>query len=95
MEFENIKEWLDFHAGTYKRVTNTKQFDIGLSICEPYGFDGIPMIEGIDIAADTMGLRLRESKVDMEHFKFKYSFFYNGVKFYQLTEERLTRHECA
>lgn len=94
MEFENIKEWLDFHAETYKRVTNAKQFDIGLSICEPYGIDGVIMLEGIDIVADTMGLKLCETKVDMEHFKFEYSFSYNGVKFYQLTEKRLI-YECA
>lgn len=95
MKFANTKEWLDFHTETYKRATSARQFDIGISICSPYGSDGVTMLEGIDIVADTMGLKLCETKVDMEHFKFKYSFFYNGVKFYQLTEERLTRYECA
>ncbi len=97
MKFINIKEWLDFHAETYKHVNNAKQFDIGLSICSPYGAEGITLLAGIDTVAAAMGLKLCESKVDMEHFRFKYSFCYNGVKFYQLTEERLAgyENECA
>ncbi len=53
------------------------------------------MGEGVDYAAELLGLELKESLRDCLHFPYEYSFLYGGVKFKQLSKERLGKYAGA
>ena len=88
MKYKKIKEWLESLIKVYHKTKATAEFDAQICICEPFS-SGIHIYKGIEMVADVMGLALKEIKRDDAYIPYEYSFIYKGVKFFQITEERL------
>ena len=86
MEFVDVKNFLDWHVINLSKRTCMRHLDSSIRIMPPnryFQFDG-----GIEIVADIMGLPLIEDDMKNGNY-FVYYFVYEGIRFVQLSEERL------
>jgi len=88
MNFEDLKEWMNLQVSLFKSAGAARCFNDQIVACCPYG-RGIHIYCGLDIIADVLGLELKEKKTGDPQFEYEYTVFYDGVRFYQIEEERL------
>lgn len=88
MEYAEVKEWLDRLVQNYNELHELQEFNTSVSICT--GCDGVQLFKGIDIVADVMGFSLTEKDEEIGQFRYRYSFMYEGVEFFELFEERMS-----
>lgn len=86
MEFADVKNFLDWHVINLSKRTCMRHLDSNIRIVSPDRY--FQFNEGIEIVADIMGLHLIEDDKKNGDY-FVYYFVYEGVKFMQLSEERL------
>ncbi|MBO5282078.1 MAG: hypothetical protein J6B43_02960 [Lachnospiraceae bacterium] len=71
MEFEEIKEWLDWHVADIKERKEHRHFDNNIRTCYPG--DDIQMSKGIELVADILGAKLEERQQgDYRRLSFMY-----------------------
>lgn len=87
MEYAEVKEWLDRLVQNYNELKELKEFNTSVSICTA---SYVQIFKGIDIIADIMGFHLSEKDYETSEFRYEYSFMYEGIKFLELCEERMS-----
>ena len=90
MEY-GIREWLDSIVDSLEQQKSLREFNSGISICIPC--DSCLVREGIEIISDLIGLRLFHEEIKDGRWKYRYSFTYRGVNFYQYEENPLKTSE--
>nr|WP_300842340.1 hypothetical protein [uncultured Acetatifactor sp.] len=93
METLQTKEWLDLQIKILNERKASYKLNGSVRLYTPE--EDITMGEGVDYAAELLGLELKESLRDCLHFPYEYSFLYGGVKFKQLSKERLGKYAGA
>lgn len=80
MDYEEMKEWLDNIVRMNDKCRSTEWLNssVNVSMYSPT----IIVNKGIDIIADVMGFRLKETR-DEKYNQSTYSFEYGGVHFFQ------------
>jgi hypothetical protein len=88
MEYEVVKKWLDEKVDIFLEAT--KRDNLTSNICIRVSIDNKISVEGINIIADVMGLKLDEEPYvyEGETFYF-YTFVYRGVVFSECMVKRL------
>lgn len=87
MEYAEVKEWLDRLVQNYNELHELKLFNTSVSLCTA---SYVQLFKGIDIIADIMGFHLTEKDYETSEFRYEYSFMYEGIKFLELHEERMS-----
>lgn len=87
MEYTQVKEWMDKQIANLKEANALRFFNEQICTCHPE--TSIHIFRGIDILADVMRLELKEEDRGDSDFPYSYSFVYEGVRFFQIQEERL------
>lgn len=88
MEYAEVKEWLDRLVQNYNELHELSELSTSVEICT--GSNGVQLFKGIDIVADVMGFSLTEKDEETSQFRYRYSFMYEGVEFFELFEERMS-----
>ncbi len=86
MEFADVKEFLDWHVINITKKACMRHLNSNIRIMSPDGY--YQFEEGIGIVADIMGLELLEDDKKNGDYHVYY-FIYEGVRFIQLSKERL------
>jgi hypothetical protein len=88
MEYEVVKKWLDEKIDIFLEATKKNYLTTNVSL--RVSIDDKISVEGINIIADVMGLKLEEELVvyEGETFYF-YTFVYRGVVFSECVSKRL------
>lgn len=87
MEYEVVKKWLDEKVDLFLEATKKDYLTTNVSL--RVSIDNKISVEGINIIADVMGLKLEEEPVVYkgETFYF-YTFVYRGVGFSECVSKR-------
>ena len=87
MEFATVKEWLDAIVENIEEQHRLKNFNADISTFNP---DDFVFINGIEMVADLMGIKLiEEYDENAETLNYKYHFVYRGIKFQNYYTKRL------
>ena len=87
MSADEVREWLDKLISNKNELDAIKKFNNQIISCGSLSY--ILLMEGIEIVADLIGVRLTEEKRDCDLYPYVYYFYYNGNIFRQLSRERL------
>lgn len=88
MEYEVVKKWLDEKVDIFLEATKRDYLTSNISI--RVSIDDKISVEGINIIADVMGLKLEEEPCAYDGKKFCfYTFVYRGVVFSECMSKRL------
>lgn len=90
MEFEEIKEWLDWHVADIKERRAHAQLNSSICTCFTEGY--IHMHRGIEIIADALGIKLEVKKLTDDVLQ--YSFMHDGIEVVQLDRREDAQPVC-
>lgn len=90
MEYEEIKEWLDFWVDSIEEQRKHVLFN---SHIRTHDLDDFIFVSDIEQVADIMGIKLIEEICPEYVFKYKYSFTYRGLGFINTYKSRLPQFE--
>lgn len=91
MEYAQVKEYLDEIVRDYKNAIRPRYLTNQIRSVVSIDND-ILVYEGLEIAADIMGLEIQEKERNLSNgLRYEYSFVYDGVKFVSCEKERMER----
>ena len=90
MEAVQTKDWLDLQIKILNERKKSYELNDSVRLYTPEA--DITMGDGIEYVADLLGMDLKETLRDCAYYPFEYSFIYDGVKFKQLSKERLGKY---
>ena len=93
IETVQIKDWIGLQIKILNERKESYKLNDSVRLYTPK--DDITMGNGVEYVADLLGLDLKEALRDCDYYPFEYSFVYDGVKFKQLSEERLGKYAGA
>lgn len=86
MEFTELEEWLDKIVAAKKELADLKVFNSQIEMGN--ADSSVMLFKGIDVVADIIGVQL-ERRGFTEEIKYHYSFIYEGVEFWHVSNEEL------
>lgn len=87
MEYEELKQWLDWHVDSLRDQRDHAAFNSQIETTESRAW--IQLYRGIELAADLMGLTLLHEVREDQEYPHWYSFWYRETEFVQMGEEPL------
>ena len=79
---KQVEEFVCIH-NAYNRTRNNARCD-GIWVCM---LDGIHVNEGIELFAGAVDKTITVHPMNLEDFKYEFSFVYKNVRFYQLSDK--------
>lgn len=89
MDFVDMKRYLDDLVDRFKAATERVEMPGGICAIASVN-ESVLVLDGIQIMADKMNIKLHEKVTNLDCFNgYEYYFVYRGVKFNCFTNERL------